>query len=66
MNQGTEIQQQFYKELKELLIKYDAEILIRNVGENYSNDNRMIVGFKYNGQYTVPQLDLGTWEDGTV
>jgi hypothetical protein len=66
MNQGTEIQQQFYKELKELLTKYGAEIAIQDVGTGYISDKRMIVGFMYSERYTVPQLDLGVWEDGTV
>lgn len=65
MNQGTEIQQQFYKELKELLIKYGASIRINDFRE-WRADKRMVVDFAFNEQCTVPQLDLGTWEDGTV
>ena len=66
-----EKQQEFYKELKQLLLKYDAEIMIEDFGRNYVSDNKIVVDFRYDenlfkGHNTgiVPQLILGSFEDG--
>ena len=66
-----EKQQEFYKELKQLLLKYEAEIMINDFGINYVSDNKIVVDFGYDEslfkEYNtgiVPQLILGTFEDG--
>jgi len=61
-------QQKFLAELKELLIKYNAELSVTN-HNNY--EDRLIVEFNYDesffekeGTGIIPDLDLGRWEDG--
>lgn len=67
-----EKQQNFHKELKALLRKYDAEILIETKHKGYILEERIIVEFGFdeslfneNGTGITPELDLGNWEDGT-
>ncbi len=63
---------QFYNELKLLLRKYDAEISMETFGSKYtsgsgwSKDNKIVVDFGWNPKTDdeIPQLVLGTWEDG--
>lgn len=64
-------QEQFYKELKSLLKKYKAELLIEDFGHNYTIDDKIVVDFKYDESFLeeystgmVPQLVLGTFENG--
>ena len=64
--------QNFYTELKALLKKYKAEITIENFGRDWSDENKIVVNFKYDesffeehGTGIIPQLVLGTWEDGS-
>lgn len=66
-----EKQQQFHKELKELLIKFGAELLIEDFGVGYCHDSKIVVDFNYdeslyegNGTGIVPQLILGIYENG--
>jgi len=66
-----EIQQQFHKELKELLLKYKAEVTIEEFGHGYITDSKMVVNFEFNESLfeenntgIIPQLVLGTYEDG--
>ena len=61
----VEKQQSFYKELKALLVKYDAELTIEESDEN------IVVDFKYDESFfekentgIVPQLVIGRWENG--
>jgi len=61
-------QQKFLAELKELLIKYNAEL---NVTDHNSYQDRLVVEFNYDesffekeGTGIIPDLDLGRWEDG--
>ncbi len=58
---------QFYKELKELLKKYDAEIAIEDFGSGWSKDNKIVVDFNWKPDIekdSTDQLVIGTWEDG--
>lgn len=64
-------QEQFYNELKELLVKYKAELTMEEFGRNYSKDWKIVVDFEYDesffekeGNGIVPQLVLGRWENG--
>ena len=63
-------QQQFHIELKELLIKFDAEISIFDFGM-YRRDEKIVVDFSWDEAMhevhdtgVIPQLVLGTWMDG--
>lgn len=67
----VEKQQSFYKELKALLVKYDAELTIEDFGRNWQSDEKIVVDFKYDESFfekentgIVPQLVLGRWENG--
>lgn len=64
-------QKQFYKELKELLVKYKAELTMEEFGRNYSEDWKIVVDFEFDESFfekentgIVPQLVLGRWENG--
>ncbi len=64
-NSTVEKQQSFYNELKNLLLKYDAELTIEE------SDEKIVVDFKYDESFfekentgIVPQLVLGRWENG--
>lgn len=66
-----ERQQAFYKELKELLVKHKAEILIERETKGYSEDHYISVDFDYDesmfeehGTGLIPSLKLGTYENG--
>ena len=61
----VEKQQSFYKELKALFVKYDAELTIEE------SDEKIVVDFKYDETFfekentgIVPQLVIGRWENG--
>jgi tetraacyldisaccharide-1-P 4'-kinase len=61
-------QQKFLSELKELLVKYNAEL---SVTDHNSYEDRLVVEFNYDesffekeGTGIIPDLDLGRWEDG--
>ena len=61
-------QQKFLIELKELLVKYNAEL---NVTDHNSYEDRLVVEFNYDesffekeGTGIIPDLDLGRWEHG--
>ncbi len=67
-----EKQEQFHKELKDLLAKYKAELTIEDFGRNYLEDWKIVVDFKYDESFfekedtgVVPQLIIGRWADGT-
>jgi len=66
-----EYQQNFYKELKELLNKYNAEISIERQGRQFFEEEIIVVDFAYDESFyeehetgIIPQLILGTYEDG--
>jgi len=61
-------QQKFLAELKELLVKYNAEL---SVTDHNNYEDRLVVEFNYDesffekeGTGIIPDLDLGHWEDG--
>jgi len=60
--------EKFLIQLKELLVKYKAELSVTNY--NHFED-RLIVEFNYDesffekeGTGIIPEIDLGRWEDG--
>lgn len=68
---GKDKQEQFQKELKALLAKYDAELQIENFGSGWSDDEKIVVDFAWDEKLSdavndgiVPQLVLGRWENG--
>ena len=67
----TDKQQSFYKELKALLVKYDAELIIEDFGRNWMSDEKIVVNFKYDESFfekentgIIPDLIIGRREDG--
>lgn len=62
----------FEKELKELLDKYKAEIIIGDFGSGYSTNPKIVVDFEYDESLFVigneigliPQLIIGTYING--
>lgn len=68
---GTDKKNKFHAELKALLLKYDAEIEIQDFGRDWSSDEKMVVIFNWDedlsnrtGDGGVPQLIIGSWENG--
>lgn len=66
-----EKQHNFAKELKELLAKYNAEILLERITKGYFEDQKVVVAFEYDesffeehGTGVIPSLDLGTYFNG--
>ena len=66
-----EKQQNFHKELKELLFKYKAELSIEDFGHGYLPDEKIVVIFQFdeslfveNETGIIPQLILGRYENG--
>jgi len=64
-------QLQFQKELKELLVKYDAVLMMEDFGTYDDYDMQIIVDFLWDkdlhdetGNGAVPQWIVGHWEDG--
>jgi len=59
---------QFHKELKALLKKFDAEIMIEDVSVGgWYEDNKIVVNFNWDvdkEDKATPELVLGTWENG--
>jgi|TARA_B110000908_G_scaffold150596_1_gene184704 hypothetical protein len=55
---------QFHRELKELLRKFDAELMIEDFGTGWSEDKKMVVDFNWTEEQGTSQLVLGTWENG--
>ena len=66
-----EKQQNFHKELKALLVKYNAQLELESNSRGYYEEHKIVVDFDYDGSFfdehgtgCIPQLDLGTYEDG--
>jgi len=66
-----EKQQNFHKELKELLLKYDAEITIDDNYIGYTSNPKIVVEFNWDFQFIekfdtgiIPDLILGRFEAG--
>lgn len=64
-------QQCFIKELKSLLLKYDAELIIEDFGRDWSTDDKMVVQFAWDEELSklvndgrIPDLVLGNYESG--
>lgn len=68
---GKDKVEQFKKELKELLAKYDAELTIEDFGRDWSSDEKMVVIFNWDDDLAnrtndgiVPDWVVGRWENG--
>ena len=68
---GRDKVEQFKKELRELLVKYDAELAIEDFGKEWSPDEMMVVNFRYDEDLAnrtndgiVPDWIVGRWENG--
>ena len=64
-------QQFFLKELKLLLKKYDAELIIEDFGRDWSIDDKIVVQFAWDEELSklvndgrIPDLVLGTYASG--
>jgi len=64
----TDKREKFLIELKELLVKYKAEL---NITDFNNYEDRLVVEFNYDesffekeGTGIIPDIDLGRWEDG--
>lgn len=67
-----EIQQNFYKELRMLLLKYKAEICLEQFETIYLPEEKIVVNFEYdeslfeeNNTGIIPQLIIGSFENGS-
>ena len=68
---GKDKAEQFKKELKGLLVKYDAELAIEDFGKEWSPDEKIVVNFRYDEDLAnrtndgiVPDWIVGRWENG--
>lgn len=68
---GKDKVEQFQKELKSLLVKYDAELTIEDFGKNWSSDEKIVVNFIWDEDLAnrtndgiVPDWIVGHWENG--
>jgi hypothetical protein len=68
---GKDKVEQFQKELKALLAKYDAELTIEEFGRDWSSDEKIIVNFAWDEDLAnrtndgiVPDWVVGRWENG--
>ena len=68
---GNDKVEQFKKELKALLVKYDAELTIEDFGRNWSSDEKIVVNFSWDEDLAnrtndgiVPDWIVGRWENG--
>lgn len=68
---GTEKQQQFVKEFRELLLKFKAEIMIEDFGNGYHRNDKIVVDFEWDEDLSkrtesgiVPQFVIGSYENG--
>ena len=68
---GKDKVEQFQKELKTLLAKYDAELTIEDFGRDWSSDEKIVVNFSWDEDLAnrtndgiVPDWVVGRWENG--
>ena len=68
---GNDKVEQFQKELKALLAKYDAELTIEDFGRDWSSDEKIVVNFSWDEDLSnrtndgiVPDWVIGRWENG--
>ena len=62
---------QFQKELRALLAKYDAELTIEDFSNGWSSDEKIIVNFSWDEDLanrtndgSIPDWVVGRWENG--
>jgi len=63
--------EQFKKELKALLVKYDAELIVEDFGRHWATDEKIVVNFNWDEDLAnrtkngiVPDWVIGRWENG--
>jgi len=63
--------EQFKKELKALLVKFDAELIVEDLGRDCSPDEKIVVNFNWDEDLAnrtengiVPDWVIGRWENG--
>jgi hypothetical protein len=63
--------EQFQKDLKSLLVKYDAELTIENFGRGWSLDEKIVVNFSWDEDLAnrtsngiIPDWVVGRWLNG--
>lgn len=68
---GKDKVERFQKELKDLLVKYDAELTIEDFGREWSTDEKIVVIFSWDEDLAnrtndgiVPDWVVGRWENG--
>ena len=68
---GMDKVEQFKKELRKLLVTYDAELAIEDFGKEWSPDEMMVVNFRYDEDLAnrtndgiIPDWVIGRWENG--
>lgn len=68
---GKDKVEQFQKELKSLLVRYDAKLTIENLGRNWATDEEIVVTFAWDEDLSnrtndgiVPDWVIGRWENG--
>lgn len=68
---GKDKVEQFKKELKSLLVKYDAELTIEDFGMNWCSDEKIVVKFSWDedlynrtNDEIIPDWVIGRWENG--
>lgn len=61
-------QKAFHKELKELLDKYNAEMMLEDFGHGYMQDYKIVIDFEYDESFfkdhktgIIPQLIIDTY-----
>jgi hypothetical protein len=65
---AKEKQEQFLKEIKDVLKKYNAEISLEDFGYGYSQDFKIVIDFDFDDSLEdtgiVPQIKIGSFLDG--
>ena len=63
--------EQFKKELKALLVKFDAELILEDFGRDWATDEKIVVNFNWDEDLAnrtengiVPDWVIGRWENG--
>jgi hypothetical protein len=66
-----EKQEKFHKELKDLLLKFKAEINLENFGSAWADNEKIVIDFAFDEELfektntgIIPQIILGRFEDG--
>ena len=63
--------EQFKKELKALLVKFDAELIVEDFGRDWSSDEKIVINFNWDEDLAnrtengiIPDWVIGCWENG--